>query len=578
MRLPRRRAPRAGSPRLRPALFLAGATVVLTALAVPASGAAVAAQRPTGATVAADGTSAAAGATSAVITEFGPDVIGPDNGLPAKPGAPLAYGQPTMVVDDAGDTVDAHEGKLVFLGGRYWLYGDAYGCGYRFQIPGLPLPGTSAGFCGLNAYSSLDLQRWHRVRLRMSTALTDLCERSGCFQPRIIYSPRLDRYLMWLAVARPDTGSHYYVAQSRAPEGPWGDPAPARLARPANNDYDVYVDHQGRGWVTATNLDFTDPTRNAVSVERLDDTLTSGTGAAVVVASGARQAPSLFQRGGRYHLTVSDPVCAYCRAATATYLADDPLGPWTTPGTGDGSTAGEAPSTIVSADSCGGQPRAVSELPGPDGPIYLLQNDLWRTSPDDFGWLGDRNQAVAGRYWTTLRFDDAGDVLPYPCLPEVSIPLAPDTRTHGTAGAYVLDCRAESGGSMRQQWTVPPGRYLTAVSLPVFQRPHDNADITQRLQVEIRADGRVVGGRSFDPAEVSWAPRQETLPLQTVATPGQVVSLLLTSAESSGCFGGLVGVDQGGQGTYAAGSEPTSYPGAALSFRPSYVEVPGSTG
>jgi hypothetical protein len=45
------------------------------------------------------------------ITNFGPDVIGPDNGLTPNPRAPLACGQPTVGVDDRGDALDAHGGR-----------------------------------------------------------------------------------------------------------------------------------------------------------------------------------------------------------------------------------------------------------------------------------------------------------------------------------------------------------------------------------------------------------------------------------------------------------------------------------
>jgi Glycosyl hydrolases family 43 len=464
---------------------------------------------------------------SASIIEFGPDLIGTDDGLPTKPGSPLRHGPPAVTVDAAGNAVDAHQGKLAYFRGRYWWYGDAYRFGYRFQIPGVPLGGGSnAGFCGFATSSSPDLQHWQEQPLALTSRLRELCGVRAFAEPRVVYSRALHRYLMCFLA---DAPGHYSVAQSTRPDGPWSAPAPASVAHPAAGDFDVYVDHLGRGWLVVANLDFASPANDARYVERLNAELTACTGEQVEVASGPREAPSLFQRGTRYYLTVSDPICAYCQTATGVYAADDPLGPWR--------SATGTPSTIISPDSCGGQPRAVSELPAPDGPLYLLQIDLWRTSPFDFGPLGDRNQAVAGRYWVPLRFTAEGTVEPITCQDRESVPLAGNPGRRGAARVYELDCRARAGSSMLQQWTVPPHTTISALSVAVFQRPRDNADMTRPLEVEMRAGGRVIGARTLLPAAVSWSPREVDVPLSTRVAGGQPVQLRLASQEENGCYG-----------------------------------------
>jgi hypothetical protein len=160
----------------------------------------------------------------------------------------------------------------------------------------------------------------------------------------------------------------------------------------------------------------------------------------------------------------------------------------------------------------------------------------------------------------------------YSCVDTASVPLAHGP-TPPIAPTYELDCRAGSDSTMQQQWTVPPGRLLSTVTVAVFQRPHDNADTTRPLRMQALSAGQIIGERTLSPAQVSWAPHQEAIPLRSPVQAGQSVAIRLTSEEQAGCYGGLVGTDPGLlDGRYSAGTAPTTYPHAALLFRPSYAD------
>ena len=128
-----------------------------------------------------------------------------------------------------------------------------------------------------------------------------------------------------------DVPQGYHAFESASPSGPFTEVAVPRLAVNGgippgvnNGDHDLFADEDGTAY-----LAYTDWRRGGdIVVEQLDERWTSGTGRFTRLGVTATEAPSLFRRGERYYLTLSDPNCGYCTTGTSYLTADSPLGPW----------------------------------------------------------------------------------------------------------------------------------------------------------------------------------------------------------------------------------------------------------
>jgi beta-xylosidase len=288
--------------------------------------------------------------------------------------------------------LDAHDGSVVQDGATFWIFGTSYACGF-----GLNRVGTR--WCGINAFSSADLQTWtpQGQPVAPDALWQQRCAppRFGCFRPHVARSAATGQWVMWINTY--DIPAGYRVLTAPSPAGPWTETATPTLALggrtlPSRGDQDVFVDSAGVGWIAYTLLERNVPAD--VAVERLNPELTSGTGEVVRVPLGFVEAPSLFERNGKFLMTFSDPACPYCGAATGLASASSPLGPWV-----------EAPT--LSARSCDGQPAEVSYLRLADGPIWLYVSDRWVR--------GDPNQERARIWWEPLAFRENGLPVPPRC-------------------------------------------------------------------------------------------------------------------------------------------------------------------
>lgn len=324
----------------------------------------------------------------------GPAATGPVLGAAAPPYVDSAQ-TGAAEVDPVGPHLDAHDGKIVQFDGTYYLYGTSYDCGFA-----LNRVGTS--WCGIRVYTSPDLTNWTDAGFAVppdSWQAACAPPLLGCFRPHVVRSPVSGRYVLWMNSF--DRPSGYHVLTAPTPLGPFTDEAAPALAvnenqvdpTYAHGDEDVIIDESGAGWIAYTTI--SPDNRHDIAVERLNSTLTSGTGQVVQLGLTMAEAPALFSRDGRWWLTYSDPACPYC-GGTGTGLASapSPLGPWTL-------------QPRLSADSCGGQPAAVSELTAHGGIVWLYQSDLWQS--------GEPNQAHAGFHHEELQFDAGGNPLPLHC-------------------------------------------------------------------------------------------------------------------------------------------------------------------
>lgn len=291
--------------------------------------------------------------------------------------APGSVGPPPLL--------DAHDGSIVQDGRTYWLFGTAYGCGFALGKAG-------TRWCGINAFSSTDLQVWtpRGSAVPPSDLWQQRCAppRFGCFRAHVARSPATGTWVLWLNTY--DTPAGYRILRAPSPAGPWTETAAPALALggrelPSRGDHDVFVDSQGRGWLAYTLIAKGLP--SDIAVERLNGDLTAGTGEVVRLGLGVVEAPSLFEHDGRFFLLYSDPACPYCTTATGMATAPSPLGPWTV-------------QPVLSTSSCNGQVAEVARLGLADGPLLLYVSDRWDR--------GRPNQARADLWWEPLVFLDSG--------------------------------------------------------------------------------------------------------------------------------------------------------------------------
>jgi hypothetical protein len=472
-----------------------------------------------------------AGTGSDVVTDGG----GPDRQVtaPTRLSNFDSRGLPTVRFDIQGHAIDAHDGQLRLFGQTYYLYGTSYDCGFVWR-------GMGAPFCGFKAYSSPDLVHW-TDRGTLFDAQTPTwqgrCDGGtyGCYRPHVVFNARTSQYVLW--VNSYDVGVGYHVLHSPSPTGPFlEDPLPelgvnGQLAPGVNNgDQDVFVDDDGSAYLV-----YTDWRRGGdIVVERLDDTYLSGSGMFARLGIGATEAPAMFKREGRYYVTMSLPNCGYCTTGTGYMSAPRPLGPWTGQG---GQPIG------VSADSCGGQPAAVTGIPTlGGGTVYLFQSDLWNN--------GAPNEALANYYWGPLEFAGDGSIQPIKCQASPSLDLAVAApgafgrpqgldQTTGTEGFH-LNCGI---GPAHRLQTFTPGRTgrLTRLVLTTFKQGQPDGGLTIDI-VTIGLDGqpgRMLATATVPSAGVGWSARGVTFDLTPPmeVTVGQAYGFVAHATLSAGCFG-----------------------------------------
>ncbi|MBS0391617.1 MAG: family 43 glycosylhydrolase [Proteobacteria bacterium] len=297
--------------------------------------------------------------------------------------------------------LEAHDGMILQDGDTYILYGTTYACGFALGVPGTP-------WCGVRAYTSKDLVDWRDAGLMFDPAAWQTrCAPAtsyGCYRPHV--QRRADgTWVMWLNVSDyENTG--YAVLTANSSLGPWTEqPRRAQLSvhlggQLPYGDHDIRIGPDGTGWAAYTVIDTADGNLHDLVVEKLNTSLTAGTGELVRFGLTAAEAPAISYREGTWYLTYSDPMCAYCGGTGTSYqTAPTPLGPWTYRGK-------------ITEVSCNGQPAAINPLTIDGRPVWLYQSDVWnQLAPGQ----ANPNQAKAVTHLEPLRFAEDGRLLPVLC-------------------------------------------------------------------------------------------------------------------------------------------------------------------
>jgi hypothetical protein len=306
--------------------------------------------------------------------------------------------------DVAGEVIDAHDGCLQFFGGRYYLYGTAYG--------------KSAGFSINNryrVYSSPDLEHW-----TFENELLRSPKDGVYYRPYVVFNPNTRKYVLWFNWYPKLWDGQLAVATSDTPEGPFtivNDNVQVSQAKFRPGDGSLFVDDDGTGYFIYTVIG----QDHAIRVEQLTRDYLGSTGKASEVLARGCEGPAMFRRNNRYYV-LFDATCCFCPAGSGArvFTSTSPFGPFTERSNINRQLGSGIP--IVAA-----QQTWVAKLPTPEGPAFIWMGDRWGSRPD--GIKGHDFQ-----FWSApLKFSSDGNILPIENLPrwQTSVAVGKKRLSHG---------------------------------------------------------------------------------------------------------------------------------------------------
>jgi len=428
--------------------------------------------------------------------------------------------------DIDGNAVDAHDGKISYYNGTFYLYGTSYDCGFEWQ-------NEVAQFCGFKVYSSKDLVSWKDEGFLFDAKTTTWQSRCdgktyGCFRPHVMYNEKHENYVLWVNVY--DNVSGYRVFTSKTPTGPFVEQEQPEILvnsdKPEgelnNGDHDLFIDDDGTGYLAITDW----RTTGTIAIEKLTDDYLSGTGEVkTMITSGRTEAPGLFKRNGIYYVTYSDPNCGYCGGTGTSYkTAKSILGDW-------------SEGIQISDDSCGGQPSFVSTLKLPSGTVYIYGSDLWND--------GARNEALANFYWAPLEFNTDGSIKPMECLKSFTLKDAiknsqPSVDSSVKEKGYKSVC--EIGGNIQrsQSFTADASGTLKSFYLTTLKSGYPDDDLTlgfYEIKEGKRNKKELLEEISISAESLGWSAHSIEVNPDIKLKKGTQYMFILKSNTETGCYG-----------------------------------------
>lgn len=215
-------------------------------------------------------------------------------------------------LDTKGQIVDAHDGRVVQFGNRFYWYGTQYG--------------ATNGFTTANqyvCYSYTDLKTWtpHGPLLAQKPQGT-------YYRPHVVYNKRSKKYVLWYNWYPKLWDGQFGVAVSDVPMGPFtivNDNVPVKHSSLGVGDLGVFVDDDGKAYLSYNTIK-----GHQVSVEALNDDYTASTLQGSDFLARDCEAGSMFKRNGLYYL-LTDYTCCFCTQGSGAkvFTASSPLGPYT---------------------------------------------------------------------------------------------------------------------------------------------------------------------------------------------------------------------------------------------------------
>ncbi|PQE04343.1 glycoside hydrolase family 43 protein [Rutstroemia sp. NJR-2017a BBW] len=321
-----------------------------------------------------------------------------------------------------------------FFEGQYIWYGINFGCGEEF--------------CGIESWSSDDLQTWSSNGLMIDPAdptIAALCAQGGnCGRPHIVYSAETSTYVLWVNAGVPgyviftssSSTSGYTLSSERALVG-----YQPSLETTQAGDFSIWPPFKQSIYLQQLTPDLTNTTGNVTHLAPVGD-----------LVDYEAESPDIFFRNGYYYVSASN-TCGFCQGTLLIiYRSRSITGPWTR--------------QIISADTCSGQTTSVLRIPShadsndDSTAAYIHQADLFGIAP-----IAGTRTAAHGHQFQALNFNDDGSVIDLDCDPSVSTTIElPTTSTYSNA--------TSSNGTSTETMTLGSGNsyqdYFINCTLPQY--------------------------------------------------------------------------------------------------------------
>ncbi|MEO0527392.1 MAG: family 43 glycosylhydrolase [Bacteroidota bacterium] len=211
-------------------------------------------------------------------------------------------------LDEKGQIVDAHDGRIIQFGDTFYWYGTAYG--------------NTNGFIEKNkyvCYSSSNLKNWksHGTLLKNQP-------KGVHYRPHVIYNKTTKNYVLWYNWYPNLWEGQFGVAVSKKPEGPFtivNDNVSMAHSNIGLGDLGLFVDDDGSAYVSYNTIK-----DHQVSVERLSDDYLSSTKKNGGFIAKHMEAGAIFKRNGKYYL-LTDYTCCFCNygSGARVYVSEHPM-------------------------------------------------------------------------------------------------------------------------------------------------------------------------------------------------------------------------------------------------------------
>lgn len=239
-------------------------------------------------------------------------------------------------LDDQGNILDGHDGRIQKFNGTYYMHTLAYGLCHEPDQYGCDMTADRCGFHldhNISVYTSPDLSSgsWHYVGNAIDVAARPA---GTVFRPDAVYNPHTGLWVLWFNwVAANGTYMGFATSTSPVPEGPFTLVEDTVTLSHSNStyhagDWHFFIDDDANKtgyviycaefycWIEQLTPDYLHSTGNWFGP--LGDTLYFV------------EAPAMFKRNGVYYASVGH-CCCFCFQGSGVkiYTATSPLGPWT---------------------------------------------------------------------------------------------------------------------------------------------------------------------------------------------------------------------------------------------------------
>ncbi len=207
--------------------------------------------------------------------------------------------------------VDAHDGRVIKFGKKFYWYGTRYG--------------DTNGFTKENkyvVYSSKDMMTW-----KLEGDLLKDAPEGVHYRPHVIYNEQTKKYILWYNWYPKLWDGQFGVAVSKSPEGPFEIVNPdAKVSKSAIGvgDLGLFVDDDNIAYISYNSIQ-----NHQLVVERLNADYTESTLETSDLIAEHVEAGSMFKKDGTYYL-LTDYTCCFCNygSGARVYTSTDPLGPY----------------------------------------------------------------------------------------------------------------------------------------------------------------------------------------------------------------------------------------------------------